>query len=119
MTDMNTTAREEVASRPAKRKHEKLDLIEEDVGPSELEENARKAEATRKAKAIQQRKLEKRDPKPGYCENCQDKFEDFEEVWSLSLKFEKLSNSFKSTSYHESIENSRKRLRTGKTSMHF
>ncbi len=26
---------------------------------------------------------QKRDPKPGYCENCQDKFEDFEEVGSL------------------------------------
>jgi regulatory subunit for Cdc7p protein kinase len=55
-------------------------LIEEDVDPSEAEENARKIEAARKAKAVQQRKLEKRDPKPGYCENCQDKFEDFEEV---------------------------------------
>ena len=37
-------------------------------------------EAARKADAVQQRKLEKRDSKPGYCENCQDKFEDFDEV---------------------------------------
>jgi regulatory subunit for Cdc7p protein kinase len=80
MTDMNVTTRDEVVNRPAKRKHEKLDLIEEDPDPSEFEENARKAEAVRKAKAVQQRKLDKRDPKPGYCENCQDKFEDFEEV---------------------------------------
>jgi regulatory subunit for Cdc7p protein kinase len=77
MTDISTAAREELAARPDKRK-ERLDLIEED--PSEREENARKAENTRKARAIQQRKLEKRDPKPGYCENCQDKFEDFDEV---------------------------------------
>ena len=81
MTDINTAAREETNNKPAKRKaQDKLALIEEDVDPSEAEENARRAEATRKAKAVQQRKLEKRDPKPGYCENCQDKFEDFEEV---------------------------------------
>jgi regulatory subunit for Cdc7p protein kinase len=63
--------------RPTKRK---LGLIEEDVDPSEAEENARKAETVRKAKAVQLRKVEKRDAKPGYCENCQDKFEDFDEV---------------------------------------
>ncbi len=27
----------------------------------------------------------KRDPKPGYCENCQDKFDDFDDVSSLKL----------------------------------
>lgn len=80
LTDVIVTAREELVTR---RKQEKLDLIEEDVDPSEHEEHARKSEATRKAKAVQQRKLEKRDPKPGYCENCQDKFEDFDEVWSI------------------------------------
>ena len=80
MTDIATAAREE-SNRPMKRKgQDKLALIEEDINPSEAEENARRVEATRKAKAVQQRKLEKRDPKPGYCENCQDKFEDFEEV---------------------------------------
>jgi len=77
MTDMNAAAREDV--RPAKRK---LGLIEEDVDPSE-EENVRRAEVGRKAKAVPQRRLERRDPKPGYCENCQDKFEDFEEVRSI------------------------------------
>ncbi|KIN01243.1 hypothetical protein OIDMADRAFT_122891 [Oidiodendron maius Zn] len=56
MTDINNAAKEEMAVRAGKRK-EKLDLIEEDVNL----------------------KLEKRDPKPGYCENCQDKFEDFDE----------------------------------------
>jgi regulatory subunit for Cdc7p protein kinase len=81
MADISAAAREEGASRPTKQKgRDKLGLIEEDIDPSEAEENARKIEAARKAKAIQQRKLEKRDPKPGYCENCQDKFEDFEEV---------------------------------------
>ncbi|TVY68772.1 Hsk1-interacting molecule [Lachnellula suecica] len=76
MTDLNTAIKEE--PRPSRRK-EKLELIEEDTNPSEAEENARKIEAARKAKAVQLRKIEKRDPKPGYCENCQDKFEDFDE----------------------------------------
>ena len=81
MTDVSVAAREEMAGRPTKRKGpEKLGLIEEDIDPSEVEEQARKVEAARKSKAVQQRKLEKRDAKPGYCENCQDKFEDFEEV---------------------------------------
>ncbi|TAQ84921.1 hypothetical protein B7494_g6738 [Chlorociboria aeruginascens] len=78
MTDI-TAAREEMASRNTKRKTEKLHLIEEDSNVSEMEETARMVEAARKAKAVQKRKLEKRDPKPGYCENCQDKFEDFED----------------------------------------
>jgi regulatory subunit for Cdc7p protein kinase len=81
MTDINAAAREDMASRPTKRKaQEKLGQIEEDPNPSELEGNVRNIEAARKAKAVQKRKLEKRDPKPGYCENCQDKFEDFDEV---------------------------------------
>ncbi|KAK0103481.1 hypothetical protein ONS95_005502 [Cadophora gregata] len=80
MTDIVGAAREEMAARPSRlRAQDKLHLIEEDVDPSEAEYAARKIEATRKAKAVQQRKLEKRDPKPGYCENCQDKFEDFDE----------------------------------------
>lgn len=84
MTDIAAAAREEAVSRQTrKRSQQNLDLIEEDVDPSEAEENARRAEATRKAKAVQQRKLEKRDPKPGYCENCQDKFEDFDEVYII------------------------------------
>jgi regulatory subunit for Cdc7p protein kinase len=89
MTDISAAAaREESNNRPAKRKgQDKLALIEEDVDPSEAEENARRAEATRRAKAVQQRKLEKRDPKPGYCENCQDKFEDFEEVRSVNERW--------------------------------
>ncbi|KAF4632870.1 hypothetical protein G7Y89_g5263 [Cudoniella acicularis] len=78
MTDLHAVVREDMGGRVSQRK-EKLELIEEDINPSETEENARKVEAARKAKAVQQRKLEKRDPKPGYCENCQDKFEDFEE----------------------------------------
>jgi regulatory subunit for Cdc7p protein kinase len=83
MTDIAGAAREE-SNRPARmRVQDKLSLIEEDAIPSEAEENIQKVEATRKAKAVQQKKLQKRDPKPGYCENCQDKFEDFEDVGFL------------------------------------
>jgi regulatory subunit for Cdc7p protein kinase len=73
------TTKEEMTTR-AVRRNDKLDLIEEDVDPSEREENARKAESALQAQAVQQRKLEKRDLKPGYCENCQDKFEVFDDV---------------------------------------
>ncbi|EKD15217.1 G1/S regulator [Drepanopeziza brunnea f. sp. 'multigermtubi' MB_m1] len=80
MTDANATAREEAVNKPSKiRGRDKLSLIEEDVNPSETERHARKVEATRKARAAHQRKVQKRDPKPGYCENCQDKFDDFDE----------------------------------------
>ncbi|KAH6679583.1 Dfp1/Him1, central region-domain-containing protein [Halenospora varia] len=78
MTDLTAAARDDMGGRTSRRK-DQLELIEEDGNPSENEDHARKAEAARKAKAVQQRKLEKRDPKPGYCENCCDKFEDFEE----------------------------------------
>jgi regulatory subunit for Cdc7p protein kinase len=81
MTDISAATREESVSRAtSKRGEDKLGLIEEDNDVSETGDNARKIEAARKSKAVQQRKLVKRDPKPGYCENCQDKFDDFEEV---------------------------------------
>ncbi|KAI9743025.1 MAG: hypothetical protein M1818_003320 [Claussenomyces sp. TS43310] len=71
--------KEDGTCRAAKRKaQEKLGFIDEDPSPAELED-ARRAEAARKSKAIQKRKSERRDPKPGYCENCMDKFEDFDE----------------------------------------
>ncbi|KAB8293865.1 hypothetical protein EYC80_009344 [Monilinia laxa] len=80
LTDITAAVRDDTTTRPAKREaQKKLGVIEEDVVNAEKEEAARKVEATRKAKAVQQRKLEKRDPKPGYCENCADKFEDFDE----------------------------------------
>jgi len=34
----------------------------------------------RKPSTGRNRKIEKRSPKPGYCENCLEKFEDFEHV---------------------------------------
>ncbi|KAM0124293.1 hypothetical protein ACHAP3_010434 [Botrytis cinerea] len=96
LTDITAAVREDTATRPAKREaQKKLGVIEEDDIPTDKDEVARKMEASRKAKAVQQRKLEKRDPKPGYCENCADKFEDFDEhvVSRKHRKFaEKLEN---------------------------
>ncbi|KAA8565580.1 hypothetical protein EYC84_009432 [Monilinia fructicola] len=80
LTDITATVRDDTNTRPAKREaQKKLGVIEEDVVSAEKEEASRKVEAARRTKAVQQRKLEKRDPKPGYCENCADKFEDFDE----------------------------------------
>ena len=90
MTDIAAAAREEPHKPTRRSRQDKLALIEEDVDPSEAEQSARRAEATLQATAVQRRKLEKRDPKPGYCENCQDKFEDFEEVRRLSYSTKSL-----------------------------
>lgn len=84
MTDLAGAARAEnhvSVVRQAKRKaQEKLGFIHEDFTPSEEEENARKAMAMKRANASQRKNVAKKDPKPGYCENCRDKFDDFDDV---------------------------------------
>lgn len=82
MVDIAAAAREETAAnvRLAKRKaQEKLGGIPEHEPQVKEGEVLRRTEAVRESKAVQKREIEKRDPKTGYCENCQDKFEDFEE----------------------------------------
>ncbi|KAK0884496.1 Cdc7p-Dbf4p kinase complex regulatory subunit [Friedmanniomyces endolithicus] len=61
--------------RAAKRKaQETLGVVHED------DENGGAQQALKPRKsAAKQRKPVERDPKPGYCENCRDKFEDFDE----------------------------------------
>ncbi len=52
----------------------KLDAVDE-------EEASRQREKLRRTASVPvSQPKPKRDPKPGYCENCQDKFEDFEDV---------------------------------------
>lgn len=81
MTDISAATREDSVPRvTGRRGQDKLSLIEEDVDPSETDGSIRRIEVGQKSKIVQQRKQAKRDPKPGYCENCQDKFDDFEEV---------------------------------------
>ncbi|KIW24763.1 uncharacterized protein PV07_10456 [Cladophialophora immunda] len=69
------TARGPAPQRAAKSKaQEKLGGIQEETDPHADDIAAERATHTsRKKKAI------KRDPKPGYCENCRDKYEDFDE----------------------------------------
>lgn len=80
MTDLAAATKDDNGRMTKRRANDKLGMIEEDAPANEAEQNARKVEAVRKDKAVQKRKSEKRDPKPGYCENCMDKFEDFDEV---------------------------------------
>jgi regulatory subunit for Cdc7p protein kinase len=68
-------ARAPAPQRAAKSKaQEKLGGIQED-DPSEEELAAERA-----ANAMSRKRTAKKDPKPGYCENCRDKYDDFDEV---------------------------------------
>lgn len=81
MTDLNVAAKEETVVRAGKRKtQESRAPTEEDTWNNENEDVARRTGESRVVKALPKRKAVKRDPKTGYCENCMDKFEDFEEV---------------------------------------
>lgn len=61
--------------RAAKRRAQgALGFIHEDVTQSDEEKQAKKAAAIRK------RKTSEKELKPGYCENCREKFNDFDEV---------------------------------------
>ncbi|EHK99012.1 hypothetical protein M7I_5165 [Glarea lozoyensis 74030] len=84
VNDLSAVVREDSLSRQSRRKENLEQLVEEDTYQSEQEKVARKAEVVKKLKTVHQRKAEKRDLKPGYCENCQDKFEDFDEVSQTS-----------------------------------
>ncbi|KAI9835626.1 MAG: hypothetical protein M1837_003699 [Sclerophora amabilis] len=63
--------------RAATRGKDKLRQIEEDFSASEGEESKRQIETMRKLESVP--KKVKKDLKPGYCENCRDKFDDFDE----------------------------------------
>ena len=93
----------------AKRKaqEKKLGYIEEDVTPSEDETNARTLDQARRSTAARSKKLEKRAPKPGYCENCQEKFEDFDYVSNNGLRPWYCLLMFGSTLVRASIASSR------------
>lgn len=75
MTDL---AKDDGSQNPRRRQHSLARVDEGD--PSEVDETAGRNVVTRRTKSEQQRKVVKKDLKPGYCENCQDKFEDFDEV---------------------------------------
>ena len=85
MTDIAGTlknARAPAPQRAAKsRAQEKLGGIAEETGISDDELAAeRVAHAPMKKK-----KAARKDPKPGYCENCRDKYDDFDDVSSGTM----------------------------------
>ncbi|KAK8120947.1 hypothetical protein PG999_005067 [Apiospora kogelbergensis] len=53
----------------------RLDMVD-DAAPVAEDEDAKVRAQAEKRAAVKEKQ---RDPKPGYCENCQDKFEDFED----------------------------------------
>jgi len=59
---------------------EKLGQIhEEDTTHSEDNGNKKPSTTNRKVDGHKKNKESRKDPKPGYCENCRDKFDDFDE----------------------------------------
>ncbi|KAK4179425.1 Dfp1/Him1, central region-domain-containing protein [Triangularia setosa] len=67
--DSTTFVRSASASRAT---HRKLETVDE-------EEAAKQRETLRRTVSMPVTQRQKRDPKPGYCENCMDKFDDFDE----------------------------------------
>lgn len=63
-----------------KKVREQIGHIDEEGQPEDEDMNSKVLENGRKSSTARLRKIEKRSPKPGYCENCQEKFEDFEQV---------------------------------------
>jgi len=80
--ELATAVQVSVPTRTAKRKaQEKLDHIDEEMTLSEgEEERAKRPGLAKMSSTLSKRKAAKKDSKPGYCENCRDKFEDFEDV---------------------------------------
>lgn len=68
-----------IATRARSKIQETLDLINEDLAPSEDEDIWRADEVTRVEKSIP-KNTERKERKPGYCENCRDKYDDFDKV---------------------------------------
>ncbi|KAL8810840.1 MAG: hypothetical protein Q9200_002264 [Gallowayella weberi] len=66
-----------LARQTRRQAQERLVHIEEESTQSEDEEDVRRAEVVRR-KPYVKTQAPKRDPKPGYCENCRDKYDDFD-----------------------------------------
>lgn len=80
--DMRAALNQEYAQpqRAAKRKaQDALGYIKEEAAPGEVQGNVRKVAVVRRRKTVD------RELKPGYCENCREKFNDFDEVCTYIL----------------------------------
>ncbi|QKX58746.1 uncharacterized protein TRUGW13939_05873 [Talaromyces rugulosus] len=69
----------DVPSRPKQPAEKQGPILEEDTTQSEDNGSHKFQVAQRKNSQQEEVKEKKRDPKPGYCENCRDKFDDFDE----------------------------------------
>ena len=68
-----------VATRARSKIQETLQFIDEELTPSEDEDMWRADEATRVGK-LNPKSTERKERKPGYCENCREKYDDFDAV---------------------------------------
>lgn len=62
-----------------KQKQQPMIHIDEELTQSEEDEDVWLAQQHQEKKTLR-KALEKRDPKPGYCENCREKYDDFDDV---------------------------------------
>lgn len=68
---------------------ENLIHIDEELAQDDAEVEVWRADQVTKAESQLSRSIEKKDGKPGYCENCRDKYDNFDEVciplaWSIA-----------------------------------
>ena len=77
---VSRTGNSTMAEKKARSKtQETLDLINEELTPSE-DDDALKADEVARVGKIIPKSTERKERKPGYCENCRDKYDDFENV---------------------------------------
>lgn len=79
---------------------EHLIHIDEELVQSDAEEEVWRADQVTKAESQISRNIEKKDGKPGYCENCRDKYDNFDEVciplaWSVTELIHPLAHQVK------------------------
>ncbi|SZF00111.1 unnamed protein product [Blumeria hordei] len=79
MIECGTLAFDECNSRNNKKSYTEISKAEDNCNSLDVDRSLPKAEASKKSKSTPQINASQIDPKPGYCENCQDKFEDFNE----------------------------------------
>ena len=69
-----------VARQTRRKAQEMLIHIDEESTQSEEEEDIWTAEEVQRAEVVLNKHTAAKDPKPGYCENCREKYDDFDEV---------------------------------------
>ena len=95
---------------------EALVHIDEESTQSEEDEDVWLAEDKRRKKQGPKKVIEAKDQKPGYCENCREKYDDFDDVSVvLSSRLQRFLTSFTSILLAASIGSLRLHPKTGKS----